>query len=74
MKEIPLMIATMNEDSEMILTLLEGGAFVDYRLGIKQNYLSALHLAAANSKISSLKVRNFPPYTQKHLIQGALSP
>lgn len=54
--EIPLVVATLNDDTEMIITLLSGGAFVDYRLESKQNHMSALHVAASKAKIAAFKV------------------
>ncbi|KAJ3132091.1 SH3 and multiple ankyrin repeat domains protein 2 [Geranomyces variabilis] len=53
--DTPLTLAVMNNDRETITALLEGGALLDYRLGKKDGWKTALHVAAANNKVLALQ-------------------
>ncbi|KAJ3160241.1 SH3 and multiple ankyrin repeat domains protein 2 [Geranomyces michiganensis] len=53
--ETPLTLAVMNNDHDTISALLEGGAMLDYRLGKKDGWKTALHVAAANNKVVALQ-------------------
>ncbi|KAJ3203287.1 hypothetical protein HDU67_010277, partial [Dinochytrium kinnereticum] len=48
--ETPLSIAVMANDKDMISTLVENGAFLDFRIGESQGWKTPLHLAAAQNK------------------------
>ncbi|KAJ3168725.1 hypothetical protein HDU87_000971 [Geranomyces variabilis] len=53
--DTPLTLAVMNNDRDTITALLEGGALIDYRLGKKDAWKTALHVAAANNKVLALQ-------------------
>jgi ankyrin repeat protein len=51
----PIAAATMNNDTEMMVWLMDNGAFLDFRVGDKDQWKTPLHLAAINNKTSALK-------------------
>ena len=46
----------MNNDVEMMMWLMDNGAFLDYRVGDRDNWKTPLHLAALHNKTMALKV------------------
>ncbi|KAJ3364746.1 SH3 and multiple ankyrin repeat domains protein 2 [Kappamyces sp. JEL0680] len=54
--ETPMSIATMNNDPQMIMWLMDNGAFLDFRTGDKDQWKTPLHLAALHNKPLALKV------------------
>ncbi|KAJ3257891.1 hypothetical protein HK103_004182 [Boothiomyces macroporosus] len=54
-QETPIASAVMNNDQQMIMWLMDNGAFLDYRLGDKDNWKTPLHLAAMHNKCLALK-------------------
>ncbi|KAJ3179709.1 SH3 and multiple ankyrin repeat domains protein 2 [Gaertneriomyces sp. JEL0708] len=53
--ETPLSIAVMNNDRDMITSLVENGAILDYRLSKKDGWKTPLHMAAQSNKIGALQ-------------------
>ncbi|KND01062.1 uncharacterized protein SPPG_04154 [Spizellomyces punctatus DAOM BR117] len=53
--DTPLTIAVMNNDKDMISTLIENGALLDYRIGKRDGWKTPLHVAAQNNKITALQ-------------------
>ncbi|TPX72406.1 hypothetical protein SpCBS45565_g00691 [Spizellomyces sp. 'palustris'] len=53
--DTPLTIAVMNNDKDMISTLIENGALLDYRIGKRDGWKTPLHVAAQNNKIPALQ-------------------
>ena len=53
--ETPLSLAVQNEDLDMINILVDNGAYLDYRMGIRFDHQSVLHLAATQGKFKSLR-------------------
>jgi hypothetical protein len=53
--ETPLSIAVLNSDIDMILLIVEFGAFLDYRVGSKEFWKTPLHLAAQHNKPHALQ-------------------
>jgi ankyrin repeat protein len=51
----PMATATMNNDTEMMIWLMDNGAYLDYRVGDKDQWKTPLHLAAVHNKTSALK-------------------
>lgn len=45
----------MNNDPEMILWLMDNGAFLDFRVGDKDQWKTPLHLAAVHNKTLAMK-------------------
>ncbi|KAH9274556.1 hypothetical protein BASA83_003192 [Batrachochytrium salamandrivorans] len=54
-QETLLATAVMNNDRDMIVLLLENGAFIDYRNGDKDGWKTPLHMAAVHNKNIALK-------------------
>ncbi|KAL3897621.1 MAG: hypothetical protein SGCHY_003287 [Lobulomycetales sp.] len=54
-EETPLSIAVLNNDKDMLLLLIEFGAFLDYRVGPKESWKTPLHLAAQHNKPLALQ-------------------
>lgn len=53
--ETPISIATMNNDSDMIIWLMDNGGYLDFRSGEKDQWKTPLHLAAIHNKPNALK-------------------
>ncbi|KAJ3115470.1 hypothetical protein HDU96_000629 [Phlyctochytrium bullatum] len=48
--ETPLTIAILNNDKDMIMALVENGAYLDFRVGESQQWKTPLHIAATQNK------------------------
>ncbi|KAJ3009365.1 hypothetical protein HKX48_008016 [Thoreauomyces humboldtii] len=54
--DTPLVVAVLNNDRDMVATLIEQGALLDYRLGKKDGWKTPLHVAALHNKLLPLQL------------------